>query len=225
MDSWFLCPNLYCAYLDTDSSFSLYKYIQVCRFLEDLMSLRLLVYGNACQLSDPFAYSRKAPISFAMSVCLPSYMPACLSVLPHISTRLALNGFSRNLTLGTSRWVCRETPSLFKCDKTYRAFTRRPKCIHIVGNNVCSAAKRRTPGCASVTFPYSLHCCQRCRYFSNWKGRHCYISVAAIVTRTLHSVTLYVHRQPFGWLFFLRSGIEFYTLLWIVQKLTNKQAN
>jgi hypothetical protein len=67
------------------------------------------------------------------------------------------------------------------------------------------------------SFQYSLHCWQRCKYFSNTKGRHCCISMTAVVRRKLESFTLHVHYQPFGLLFFpLRLKIEFYTLSWLV---------
>jgi hypothetical protein len=64
---------------------------------------------------------------------------------------------------------------------------------------------------------------------SDTQGRHSCISMAAVVTQTLHSYTFYVHRKSYG-CFFLE--IKYYTLLWLVRKsyfvlpiLTYKQTN
>jgi hypothetical protein len=53
---------------------------------------------------------------------------SCMSVRPHVSTRLPLDGFSWNLILGTSTKICRETPNLVKIWRKYRALYT--KCLY-----------------------------------------------------------------------------------------------
>jgi hypothetical protein len=48
----------------------------------------------------------------AKTTCHPCHFRP--SSCPHVSTRLSLEGFSRNLILRTSMKVCRENPNLVK---------------------------------------------------------------------------------------------------------------
>ena len=58
---------------------------------------------------------RKAPISFVMSVC------------PHVSARLPLDGFSEILTLETFTRICRENLTSVKIEQQYRALYMKTK--------------------------------------------------------------------------------------------------
>jgi len=53
-------------------------------------------------------------------------MSVCPSVRPHGTTRLLLDGFSRNLIYDYFTKISRESSSLIKCDNNNGSFTRKP---------------------------------------------------------------------------------------------------
>jgi hypothetical protein len=137
-------------------------------------------------------------MSACLSVC-PS-VRVCLSVCLHVSARLPLHGFPRNLTLGAFTELCREIPNLVEIGQKVGHSTWIPKCVpycwqrRMQRNNREKALLCFSGSAFSIYYSADIHVCVCvcvcvCVYVNNTKGTHCCSSMTKIVTQTRHSVS------------------------------------
>jgi hypothetical protein len=89
-----------------------------------------VVHGTKTRCLGAFAKLRKATISFVMSVRT--------SVSQHGTTRLPLDGFSRNSIFEDFSKICRKNSSFIKSEKNNVYFTWRP--IYVYDHNALNSS-------------------------------------------------------------------------------------
>jgi hypothetical protein len=67
----------------------------------------------------------RKPVGIAGAACLPARPPIGLSVCPHVSAWLPMDGFSQNLILGTCMKNYLENPNWVKIRQKYLAFYKK----------------------------------------------------------------------------------------------------
>jgi hypothetical protein len=105
-----------------------------------------------------FTHLRKATVSFVISGCL----SICVSVRPHRTTPLSLNGFSQNLIFAYFRKICLENSTLGHNQLSLQwittAVTMALKLPELEANHPRSSPTEVKNEQTNCTLPHSCHC-------------------------------------------------------------------